>query len=102
MRRPRNDQNPCDTSRRWFMHDTKGCKRFGICVHQTADLDVQTGINYFTSYEDCQRACMQGELGRDNHAIIHTHTHTHRARQAWYVYCYNNRVQLLNVYTLID
>ena len=60
LRKPKSDGN-CETERRWFLHETKGCKPFGICRHQTAELDAQTGINYFTSKESCQSACAEGE-----------------------------------------
>ena len=62
IRKPKSKGN-CETLRRWFLHETRGCKAYGICHHQTAELDSEThGINYFTSKEDCQRSCMQGEL----------------------------------------
>lgn len=63
--------SPCaddDTVRRYFFHETKlrGCKKFGICSNDSAIYDDETEIgieqiNYFLTYEECQKQCMQRE-----------------------------------------
>ena len=63
--RPRSSQtSPCsddETERRYFLHESnpRGCKPFGICPDDAAKYDNQSDYNYFQSFEDCQRECMQ-------------------------------------------
>lgn len=66
MSRPRSSAKDCGSAgetRRFFLHSTKaeGCKKFGICYTDALIYDNQTGINYFLSWADCQRACMTGK-----------------------------------------
>ena len=63
--RPRSSQDaPCNENekvRRYFLHESnpKGCKKFGICPNDAAKYDSSMQNNYFLSFEDCQKECMQ-------------------------------------------
>ncbi len=62
LARPRSAQgSQCtkqEQERRWFLHETKGCKRFGICPQDAMVHDQSDEQNYFQSYEECQKECM--------------------------------------------
>ena len=67
LERPRSSKtSEClegDNARRYFLHETnpKGCKKFGICPKDAEVYDASEENNYFLSFEDCQRECMQRE-----------------------------------------
>ena len=47
--------------RRYFFHELKGCKKYGICREDAAEYDNQTEVNFYQNFDDCQVECMQRE-----------------------------------------